>query len=317
MCRGDLIVRDSVGREPGGGAWSFVVIIGEIMRLIDRVRYFLRGRGQDAGTGAARAGRVASRYDQPHEETLLPGDYWHFTSSSSVNFLFNNVWTGQGWLPSMSTVRRTHGDRFITLGDLYPLTGEAAEALWERVRAERFPQKPSRRGAMFLFDRRDLAAGSASKWKPDTDTIVLKVRISRDARVHMGHVGWFDTSEAPREADAARYWAGEPCPNRPDVWEHVVDGQVYFPDWREAPFAPFGGRPEETYSGSHSPVTPVEIVTCPVCGIDFSASPPSCATLRTADRSRCVEDPDLPTLCDCPNVTLLIDAAWNRMKASG
>lgn len=281
------------------------------MRFIARIMRIPGRTGRRGGEGALPPAGPTSTTAKPEEKELLPGDHWHVTSASSANFLFNNVWMGQGWLPSMAGVRRDHGDRFITTGDLYPLMGKDTEEVWERVRAARFPHKPSRRGATFLFDRHDAATEFASKWMPDTDTVVLRSRISIHASVHTGHVGWLEASAGERKDAAARYWAGEPCPGRHEILEHVVDGLVYFPDWEMAPFGPFGTEANRLRSGH--PVPPAEIVTCPACGIEFNASPPNSATLATADRARCIEDPDRPLLFDCPHVEMLIEAAWERM----
>jgi hypothetical protein len=75
------------------------------------------------------AGKTEGTHAPPVESELLPGDYWHFTSSSSVYFLFNNVMAGKGWLDSMSATRRKHGGHLITLGDIYPLAGAETEAI--------------------------------------------------------------------------------------------------------------------------------------------------------------------------------------------
>jgi hypothetical protein len=280
--------------------------------LRDRIRaWFNRGeRTLPIASGAAPRNR--EQVDEPTEEDLLPGDYWHVTSSSPANFLFNNVAAGKGWLPSMSAVRRDHGERFITLGDLYPLTGAATEEIWESVRAERFPQKPSRRGATFLFDRRDLAEMAAQKWWPDTDATVLRARISRDARVHMGHVGWFDVLETPPEENAASYWARRSPSVLPELWEYVVDGDVYFPGWGDPPFRQLAGKPTDLPASRD--LGPAEVVTCPACGLAFEARAPNLVTFTTADRARCRTDPERPMLCDCENVSPLVEAAWQRLK---
>ena len=152
----------------------------------------------------------------------------------------------------------------------------------------------------------------AEKWKPDIETVVLRTRISRAAKVHMGHVGWFDSSDPPREEDAARYWARECPPDWPDLWEYVVDGFVYFPDWRDLPFGRFGGGAPET--GASQTLGPAEAVACPVCRILFEVRAPNAVTFTSADRYHCREDPDLPMLCDCKNVMPSIEAAWDRLK---
>jgi hypothetical protein len=280
--------------------------------LRDRIRALFARQERALPKAGGAAAQDGERTGEPGDEDLLPGDYWHVTGSSPANFLFNNVVAGKGWLPSMSAVRRNHGERFITLGDLYPLTGDATEEIWERVRAERFPQKPSRRGAIFLFDRRDLAEMAAEKWRPGTGTTILRARISRDAKVHMGHVGWFDASETPPEENAASYWARSSPPDWPALWEYVVDGDVYFPAWADPLFRPLDGRPTDLPPSKD--LEPTEVVTCPVCRIAFEARGPNLVTFTSADRPRCRTDPDRPILCDCENVSPLVEAAWQRLK---
>ena len=129
-------------------------------------------------------------------------------------------------------------------------------------------------------------------------------------KVHVGHIAWLAPAGPPQEESATRYWAGEACPDRPDLREYVVDGNIYFPDWRLAPFAPFG-------AGAKPPALPSEIVACPACGIEFNVSPPNAATFWSADRPRCIDDPNAPMPCDCPHVATLIEAAWERLGRHG
>lgn len=207
-----------------------------------------------------------------------------------MNFLFNNAMAGRGWLDSMSATRRSHGDRLVTFGDIYPLAGAETEAIWEQVRAQHFPRKPSRLGALFLFDRRELSEANAAKWRPDLDVVVLRARTPRATCIHRGHTGWFGAFSAPPEQVAARYWNGEPCSGLPGSWEYVVDGAVYFPDWQ----APHSLPPASGRAPTHTVLGCTEVVVCPVCGIEFVAGPPKTATLTTAEERDAKRTPTFP-----------------------
>jgi hypothetical protein len=119
--------------------------------------------------------------------------------------------------------------------DMNPMMGQL-EALCENIRATRFPTKPTRRGAHFLFNNEADARGSGAHWLRGAPFEVVRVRIVEGSSVHRGHLGWFEEPRHQWESAMVSYWAGEDNPRPPGYWEYVVDGMLFFPDWEKPPF---------------------------------------------------------------------------------
>lgn len=237
---------------------------------------------------------------------LLPGVYWHLTERRPAGFFFENVRAGRGLLQSMSVVRAQHGERLIALGDLYPRAGAGLEAAWEEVRAQRYPEKPSRRGAIFLFETR----AAAMSWHHVADPFLVETRILRTASWHRGDFRWLAASEERWTESADSYWTGQPCDPINPAWEYVVDGAVFFPDWQDFPT-----RSSKAHEKSALKDEPSRKVACPACAMTFEVIPPKGIISSSSDRRHCTVDPDLPIISDCPNVVPLIQAARKEMEA--
>lgn len=247
--------------------------------------------------------------ENPGEANLLPGTYWHSTDRRPASFLFNNVSVGHGTISSMSRTRARYGGRYVTLGDIIPWIDSRIEDVFEAVRAERYPGKPSRGGAFFLFESKGMAE---SAWRDSPEPIALEARILVGANIHRGDFRWLLAPETDCAEHAAAYWAGEPRDMDEPIWERVVDGSVHFPGWRQPPFRGFPDNVAPT--GQAAIGKRSRLVTCPICNIAFNTFPPNGAVFTSVDRSRCNLDPDLPILNDCPNVAHLVQSAWDEMS---
>ena len=110
------------------------------------------------------------------------------------------------------------------------------EPVLEAVRATEFPEKPSRRGALFLFEDEATCRRNARTWFPHARTHIIRCVLTQPAAFHRGHLGWMAGPSRERGDQCARsYWAGESA-HEPHDWEVVYHGSVYFPDWEREPF---------------------------------------------------------------------------------
>jgi hypothetical protein len=110
------------------------------------------------------------------------------------------------------------------------------ETRMESVRENDFPGKPSRRGALFLFDDAGVAKAATENWWPGREAFIVRARDFVGSRIHRGHLGCLEEPAENWDAAFRTYWAGERGDNPPDHWEYIVDGRLYFPDWNKPPF---------------------------------------------------------------------------------
>lgn len=238
---------------------------------------------------------------------LRPGRYWHVTHAHPMNLMLLNTWTGKGKLSSMSETRRQHGEHLVSIGDLYPAIDADSEAVWEAVRAARFPGLPSRQGALFFFERKEDAA-LAKAWTR-LETVTFEARIHASARVHRADLNWFEQPHDDLEAAALAYWQGEPNPTLPPVWELIVDGSVFVPGWAAPPFGPI-----VTGASAGKQWADVQL-SCATCGRRAQVIAPEVVFYVSADRSKCVADED--ELYACPQFMPAIRSVWRELEQQG
>lgn len=70
------------------------------------------------------------------------------------------------------------------------------------------------------------------KWFPDRN--ILRVQVTAGSKVWIADTKLHDCQPAEWSVNARRYWTGQTT-GEPE-FEVLVDGTVYFPDWRAKPF---------------------------------------------------------------------------------
>lgn len=156
-------------------------------------------------------------------------DYWHLVDRDSFMF-FNNVAVGRGFLPS-SSVNPLPG-----AGTLYQLLNPhpEKEALFERVRQERYPGKPTRVGALFCFTSKEDAERANALWFQAAPRDLFRVKIVVGSNFHIADSRHLDQSEDAWPVKAAWYWEGRKTAD--PFMEVIITGQVFVPDWQDARF---------------------------------------------------------------------------------
>lgn len=167
--------------------------------------------------------------------------YWHL-AHPTAGFLLNNVALSEGICWSISAINRMPGLMNAMSPYTWRIMNDRKEQVWERIRTEVNPELPSRKGAIFLFDREDLILDIMSKWFPTEMRHLLDVRVVSGGKMHRGDSKWLDCAEDLWEKNAYQYWSGGLMDN--PVPEVLIEGAVYFPGWKRPPFAVGEGLPK-------------------------------------------------------------------------
>jgi hypothetical protein len=161
---------------------------------------------------------------------------WHWTPSQSV--FFHNAFIGKGLVATSSLVAAAYGNAGFVSPYQVLNRHQDKEDLWEKVRQNIAPNRPSRRGAFFMFEDRDTANRAGQCWFSNEDRIAIRaVALSPlQAIVHRADTEWLNRPEREWEDAAKCYWQG--VASATPLFELLVHGMVYFPDWQNPPFGP-------------------------------------------------------------------------------
>lgn len=163
--------------------------------------------------------------------------YWHVVPSAGqwAEMFFNNVRVGQGELSSASVFNQVYeGTAEAHSGYAMKSRRDEKEQKFEQVRADDFPEKPSRIDALFLFNERQVAEHAAAEWFADEKRVIIEARLLSGANMHRGDASWLDVAEVQGLESCARaYWREEFTREpKPEV---IVHGRIFFPQWEEFP----------------------------------------------------------------------------------
>lgn len=123
--------------------------------------------------------------------------------------------------------------------------GRRAEIALEDIRRRRFPEKPSRLASYFLsLDLQEAERRLPYWWTASQEREIVRCNIIIDnAKIHFGDYTYFDDFMSyEREDSALRYWNGE-MRDKSNI-EVVVQGALYFPDWRDFPLLTDPNHPQ-------------------------------------------------------------------------
>ena len=158
--------------------------------------------------------------------------YWHLVSLNS--FFYHNVRCGRGELASIScTIATNPGLENAQTPYSMARLSDAKEAVFENVRRGKFPDRPQRLKALFVFDDLALAERALKEWFPKEQRAPHECRIVIELNIHKADSLWLNASAEQFEEYAAKYWQGEMTASPfPEV---IVNGALYFPDWESFP----------------------------------------------------------------------------------
>ncbi len=165
--------------------------------------------------------------------------FW-LVSTPTAGFLFHNAALGEGLVASASRFNYVRGIGRAASPALRP-GSNAQEEAWETVRRARNRILPSRANSLFLYDDLRVVRYMLDQWCRGQMRHIIEVRVVKGARLHKADTRWLDSVADEWPALAARYWSGEMTSD--PLAEVLVDGAIYIPRWREAPFGIGAGLP--------------------------------------------------------------------------
>jgi hypothetical protein len=141
----------------------------------------------------------------------------------------HNLLVGSGRLTSASFIRSAVPEWEGLLSPYEAFTREKdKEDLFERVRAERFPGAPPRKGALFLFATREDADWANATWWQN-HRVILSAQVVQASRIGAFDAKLLDAPRASWDSAAHSYWTAERTAS-PRV-EVLVDGIVQLEGW--------------------------------------------------------------------------------------
>lgn len=177
---------------------------------------------------------------------LFPHEYWYlapcrteFKPGENLKaldwaFVLHNARIGKGVVCALDDLLSG-----ITPSTMKGGAGKEAELLLEKIRIERFPEKPSRLRSYFLNYSRHVAELRANSMFRGNRQLVRCHVVLNSAKFHHGDVEIFDKlTGRPDDKDlATSYWDEfKPVTDAEfDRLEVIADSMLFFPDWAEFP----------------------------------------------------------------------------------
>lgn len=162
--------------------------------------------------------------------------FWHLVPAVGPNAMmfYNNVSVGKGALPSISaTIRSDPNLENAQTPYSFSRLGDSKEAVFEKVRKDNFPTRPSRLKSIYLFDDYSLVERALTEWFSNENKTVHECRVLIGSAIHKADTAWLNCASNAWEECANKYWEGmmsvSPFP------EVIVDGTVYFPTYETFP----------------------------------------------------------------------------------
>lgn len=152
-------------------------------------------------------------------------------------FVLHNAAIGKGLLPSPTVMNQGIAPKTLKGG-----AGRDAETLLEVVRIEQYPALPSRLRSYFLNQDKNSATYRMADSLRGNKTLVRCLLVLNGAKVHFADSRIYEQLEGrPDDKSLAmQYWQGFDAKTDDDrrYLEVLVDGALYFPDWKTFPTIP-------------------------------------------------------------------------------
>lgn len=169
--------------------------------------------------------------------------YWHLASPFPF---YNNVRCGYGEVHSISAT--IAANPALTQAQTAYSAGrgdDAKESIFEEVRRARFSTLPPRLKSFFVFDDKALADRANAEWFKNENRAVHECRLVLGSIIHKADAKWLEAPSEHWKESAEKYWSGglsdSPFP------EIIVQGYLYFPDWKEFPAGFYGTGPASQF----------------------------------------------------------------------
>lgn len=163
-------------------------------------------------------------------ETFLKRTFYHAIDPANEIFR-HNIKIGNGRISSVSFLKTEDPRLEGVLSPYQAFTSERPkEEVFERIRKEAFQDRPSRLGAIFLFENLDLAKEANMIWWHGK-RVILSAKIIEAHCIGRYDLKHLDTSPQKWEDAARKYWSGILTPK--PVPEVLVKGIVQLCEWEQ------------------------------------------------------------------------------------
>lgn len=167
---------------------------------------------------------------------IIDKPFWHLVPAKGANAMifYNNVMVGKGALLTVSAgikaephLENAHSPYSISR------INDEKEAVFEKIRNEKYPTCPSRLKTAYLFDDYELVERALKEWFQNEVKTVHECRVLSSSVIHRADTAWLNCHRNDWELCANKYWGGimseYPFP------ETIVDGAIYFPTYKSFP----------------------------------------------------------------------------------
>ena len=164
--------------------------------------------------------------------------YWHLVPSSGVyaEIFCHNVHIGKGALLSVSAgIEAEREIENAQTGYSLAHRNDEKERVFEEVRGESFPARPSRLKALYVFDDESFSKRAQQEWFADETKVAHECHALARSIIHHADTFWLNAHPDQWRDYANKYWSGEMSENPfPEV---LIHGALYFPYWQQLPAA--------------------------------------------------------------------------------
>lgn len=168
---------------------------------------------------------------------ILPEkQFWRLIDPKDL--ILHNVSLAKGWSNGLSMGAPTSdgGAEFVNFYGFFSKHLEKEE-VWERVRADKFSEKPARNKCLFIFDSEEDADRALSEWYQGREMHKVMLLATNLTHMFRADAQWLNCEKENWERNSESYWSGE-VTNDPR-FEILASGMFYFPHWENPPFGKF------------------------------------------------------------------------------
>ncbi|WP_416066090.1 hypothetical protein ACK9YZ_06985 [Rhizobium sp. ZK1] len=153
--------------------------------------------------------------------------FWYTDPSGIV---LSNAKLNEGWTESVSSFSDRTGLEGATTPYAALHLDREKEALWEKIRADEFPDRPTRLKALFLFVSRADAETAMQTWFRGQDRDFLAIQVPKTSNLHVGDSKHLDAAQSDWDSAARSYWAGHHTAE--PFLEGVLYGKAFVHNWQ-------------------------------------------------------------------------------------
>lgn len=153
-------------------------------------------------------------------------EFWH---ADPLGIIIHNAKLRGGWTASVSySIENTPDLSDAATPYAVFHQDKEKEEVWERIRRDEFPARPSRLNALYLFmSKADVDLAMASWWRGE-QRIICSLRVPKVSILHVADTRLLDARAEDWEENARKYWDGIMSDN--PFPEAILHGLAFIPN---------------------------------------------------------------------------------------